>query len=358
MNWSLDQDGVANLDGNTGQSVPFDTTAFLNVPDGPYTLTVTQPGGLPQPTKTLHFSIDRTGPATPAVLSGPPGITGPSPPFTFTWGLQPTAESSHWQLFDLVSLIAEGDVAAPGASVTVAPALAPGDRTLNFRVSLRDSLLNPSLPGSWPPFIVDQTPPGAPVAIAGPVGATADVTPSFAWQGTELGGTFEWDVTDSAGKGILGPGAVRVTAGTSVTTPSLPLAPNAVHRLTFHVRQVDPYGNPGPERTLPFTITTVTRVKRPSTRYARFMIPKAGRTVSLRPLLRWRAMNAGTTIFNLQIYDGSRKIVSEFPTGTSFRVPRGRLKHGRQYIWHVWSYIGKKNTYAARPITSFFLTKR
>ena len=338
---------------------PFVTPAFPEAGEGPYTLTVTQTTGVAPLTASLGFSVDKTGPATPSIVLGPSGIIGPFRPMTFTWALQPTATSSHWQLLRGSTLLSEGDVPAPASSVVVTPQLPPGDLILNFRVSLRDSLLNPSLFGTWPPFVVDQTPPGAPTDVTGPTGTIRTLTPTFSWQGTEIGGTFEWNVTDADGKSILSAGVVRTTAGTSITTPSLQLAPNVLHKLTFRVRQIDPYGNRGPESGRPFTITTKPLPgAKPRTRYASYMSPKVGRAgVSLQPLLAWRRMNAGTSIFNVQIYRGNVKVLSRFPTRNRFLVPRGKLKPGVLYTWTVWSYLGKKKTYAPLPMTSYFTTR-
>jgi len=333
---------------------PYVTQPFASAADGPYTLKVDQ--SLPFPgTVTRNFSVST---AVPAVNSGPVGIVGPASPFTFTWTLKPGVPSSRWQLYDFGTLLATGVVAAPAASVVVAPALPPGDRTLNFQVSWLEGGF-PGLPGFWPPFIVDQTPPGAPVLPSGPVGTSRGLTPSFSWEATELGGTFEWDVTNAAGSSILPPGVVRVTPAMAVTTPALTLAANVVHRLIFHVRQVDPYGNRGPELTIPFTITTVPTTRLPTTRFAKFMTPAAGRVVrNLRPVLRWRRMNPGTSVFNVQVWLGGRKILSRFPKGTSLRIPPKLLKPGRQYVWHVWSWIGTKRQYSSRRMTSYFLTRR
>jgi hypothetical protein len=303
--------------------------------------------------------VDKTPPDAPTVTSGPPAITGPSSPFIFAWTLQPTATSSRWQLLDGLNVIAEGATTAPDAQVAVAPVLAPGDRVLSFRVSLLDSVLNPSLVGRWPAFVVDQTPPGLPTGLSGPTGTSRNLTPSFSWQGTEVGGTFEWNVVDAAGAGILGPGADRTTASTTLTAPPLPLAPNLVHHLTFLVRQIDPYGNRGEQSAFLFTVTTVPVASpAPRTRLAGLMSPVAGHTLAtLRPLLRWRRTAAGTTLYNVQIYAGKRKVFSVFPLGRSLRVPKGRLKPGTRYIWYVWAYIGKQKRYIALPMTSWFQTK-
>ena len=318
---------------------------------GDYKLSATDNGVLPN--FQMTFTVDRTPPATPTVTSGPPAIIGASSPFTFTWTIQDAA-SSHWQLLDTGLVIAEGTVPAPTAQVAVAPTLAPGDRILNFRVRLLDSLLNPSLFAGWAPFVVDQTPPPAPTGLAKTSPGSLDLTPTFAWAPTEFGATFEWDVTDSTGASVFGPGtAARTTGDATITTPPLPLAPNLVHHLMFRVRQIDPQGNRGPQALVPFAITTV--APGPATYLAKFMRPTAGNTLTvLRPRLTWQRLNAGTTFSNLKVYAGKRNVLSAFPRGNAYRVPPGKLKRGTRYTWFVWAYRGTKG-YVTRPMASYFV---
>lgn len=354
IDWTITGPNGFSRDGS-GTS-PLALPAELPEADGPYTLSATDVGGTPPAIAT--FTIDRTPPAPPTVTSGPPSITGKSP-FTFAWLAPTDATSAHWQLLDGITQIAEGTVPATQVVITP-PALAAGDRILNFRVSLLDAVLNPSAFSSWHPFVVDQTAPGAPTDVTVPTGTIRTLTPAFSWLGTEVGGTFEWNITDADGKSIVSPGVLRTTAATSVTTPTLQLAPNVIHKLTFRVRQIDPYGNRGPENGRPFTITTKPLPgAKPRTRWAQYMRPVVGRGgVPLQPLLSWRRMNAGTSVFNVQIYRGNVKVLSRFPTRNRFLVPKGKLKPGVLYTWTVWSYIGKKKDYAPQPMTSYFTTRK
>jgi hypothetical protein len=350
IDWEITGPNGFSIDGS-GTS-PLALPAQVPGDDGPYTLRATDAGGTPA--AIASFTIDRTPPAAPVVTSGPPAIVGRTAPFTFVWSA-PGATSSHWQILDGVALITQGTVSTTQVTIP-APALVPGDRILNFRVSALDSVLNPSLFGSWHPFVVDQTPPGQPVLTGNPPVLTRIRTPSFTWLGTEAGGTFEWDVTEG-GKSVLPPGAQRTTTDTSITNLAMPITSNASHTLVFRVRQVDPYGNRGMDRTYAFTIVPPL-VAPPRTRWAKYMSPPAGRTgVSLRPVLTWRRIHAGTSVYNVQIYRGSVKVLSKFPTRNRFVVPPRALKRGVLYTWRVWSYIGKKKTYAPQPMTSYFITR-
>jgi len=354
IDWEISGPNNVSIDGS-GPSSPL--TLPAQVPpglDGLYTLSAGENGGARAAIGT--FTVDRTPPAVPMVTSGPPAITGARAPFTFVWTTQPTATSSHWHLLDGITQIAAGDTANTQVAIPP-PALAPGDRILSFRVSLLDNVLNPS-PFSAPyVFNVDQTPPGVPVLVTAPPVLTRNRTPTFAWQGTELGGTFEWDITDASGKTIFTPGSVRTTTDTKLSTLSLPLVSNVTYKLTFRVRQVDPFGNRGADRIFGFTLVPPL-VPPPPTRSAKYMSPKAGSGgIGLQPLLSWRRIHGGTTIFNVKVFRGGREILSAFPRRNRYRVPKGKLRRGVQYKWFVFSYIGKRKTYVAKPMASYFTTK-
>ena len=79
----------------------------------------------------------------------------------------------------------------------------------------------------------------------------------------------------------------------------------------------------------------------PKTLNATLLTPKAGAKIrDLTPTLRWKKRPKGAQIFNLQIFQGTHKVLSRFPTGLSYTVPAGVLKPGKQYIWRVWPYFG------------------
>ena len=325
--------------------------------DGLYTFTATEtPATAPT---VVTFTLDTIAPNAPTINSGPAAIVGPGPPITFGWTVDTAASSAHWQLLDFGTVILEGTT--PNARATFSlPVLAPGDRILRLRVRLLDAVGNLSAFSDPYVFIVEQTPPGAPTGLTGPTGTIRNLSPTFSWQGTEAGGVYQWDVMDADGKGTLGPGVDRTTRSSSITVPSLPLAPNLRHNLVFTVREIDAYGNRSAISKFPFTITTVPiAVPPPKTRSANLMTPKAGTNLtSLRPLLRWRKIVPGTTLYNIQIYDGKRKVASFFPRGTKALVPKNKLKAGKRYVWYVFSYVAKKKAYSTRMMTSWFETKR
>ena len=95
----------------------------------------------------------------------------------------------------------------------------------------------------------------------------------------------------------------------------------------------------------------------PKTLNASLLTPKAGAKIrDLTPTLRWKKRPKGAQIFNLQIFQGTHKVLSRFPTGLSYTVPAGVLKPGKQYIWRVWPYFGVARGYPKNPLGLTYLT--
>lgn len=69
------------------------------------------------------------------------------------------------------------------------------------------------------------------------------------------------------------------------------------------------------------------------------------------PLLRWRP-SAGATHYNVQVFRGTRLVMSAWPRAAQLRVPRGVLQQGRTYVWVVWPGRGPRAAprYGATPI--------
>ena len=85
-------------------------------------------------------------------------------------------------------------------------------------------------------------------------------------------------------------------------------------------------------------------------RYARPLLdPARGQRIAAPVRLRWVDAKRAR-YYNLQLWRGSRKILSVWPRGTSYRVARSwsyqgeryALKPGRRYRWYVWPKIGSR----------------
>ncbi|WP_217914897.1 hypothetical protein [Miltoncostaea marina] len=102
-----------------------------------------------------------------------------------------------------------------------------------------------------------------------------------------------------------------------------------------------------------------TRAPRPALLRARALRPAAGRTVrTLRPTLRWLRRHRMARLYNVQVYElrrgRVRKVLTAFPRRNAYRVPKGKLRAGRRYVWRVWPYLGTKG-YAKAPVgVSYF----
>jgi hypothetical protein len=98
--------------------------------------------------------------------------------------------------------------------------------------------------------------------------------------------------------------------------------------------------------------------KPPATYRANLMSPSKGAVLkTLRPRLSWKPVK-GATIYNIQIFDGNKKIVATFTKARVYRVPKKRLKPGHRLTWHVWGYLGAKHRFVSRPMTSWFDTSK
>jgi len=316
---------------------------------------------------TRTLKIDPSVPNAPTLTGGPVGLTNQAAP-TFTWVGSGT--TFPWKVRRAAddALIQQGTTG--GLQVTVGP-LPDGSYTFEVQQAGINGVTGDAAVLA---FSVDANPPGPPVIVSGP-GASTDVrTPAFAWVG-EAGGSFVWTVLGGGGPVRSGTTAARSVAVAPALDPGL---------WTFVVQQVDAAGNASaPSAGYAFTITpppapstppatiptaaakppsTVTAKKRsnsvltPRTINARMLSPKAGAKIrSLTPVLRWKLHPKGVKIYNLQMFLNSKKILSRFPTGQSFKVPKGVLKAGKRYVWRIWPYFGPKRGYPSKPIGLSFL---
>lgn len=87
------------------------------------------------------------------------------------------------------------------------------------------------------------------------------------------------------------------------------------------------------------------------------LTPAAGRVLGgLRPTLRWRHARDGVRLYNVQVFNRRRKVLSAFPTELAYRIPPGRLAPGRRYVWRVWPYRARGG-YTPGPLAlSWFAT--
>jgi len=337
-----------------------------------WTVTAFDAAGNSSPAETQTFRVDPSAPDAPVIIDGPRGFTRTTAPAfrysglvnaRFTW----TVERGNCT--ETPATPTACDVQGPVADTTGAATLAPlADGPYRFKVSQANDAGTAGA-DAVAAFTVDTTRPGT-VKVTSTPGTTADPRPTFGWTGAETGASFRWVVTGPGGNTVLGPGT---SATTSVTLPS-PLPGGAY---VFLVRQIDQAGNEGdwsaPE---PFTVVGAPAPPAPSTTgggvrtaatprtvNARKLTPRAGSVLrTLRPTLRW-ARYPRATLYNVQIFrvrgTSSVKVLSAFPRGTRYVVPRGKLKAGQRYVWRVWPYVGRLKRYTRTPLgMTYFDTHR
>jgi hypothetical protein len=297
-------------------------------------------------TSSLFTTIDPTTPSPPLITAGPNAPTRDQSP-RFTW--EGDGPDFEWDLVTAGSTVPyrSGNGRAREVTLNNLP-----DGAYTFQLVQITPAGRPSELASRS-FVVDTTPPSPPTIIGRPTfPSLGDAI--FSWS-TEPGAYSRWSVTGRSGNAVVQP------TDTPVTQAKLPsLAEDAY---TFSVTQVDAAGNESQATVEPFTVIAPLVVPAPSNgiitllpkQNARRLQPKAGKTVFSRtPVLRWTRGPKGTKLFNLQIFRvtvarNSRtpkvtKILSAFPKGRAYRVPKGKTRPKTCYVWRVWPYTGREFT--------------
>jgi hypothetical protein len=301
----------------------------------------------------FDLKIDPTVPPAPSITGGPNAPTQETGP-TFTW--QGTEDNFSWELTTAGSQqpIRQGGGAA---TQTTLAALPDGDYV--FRLT-QITEAGQSSAEATRSFKVDTTAPTAPTITARPTFPSIGVSPTFSWT-TEPGAFSRWSVVNAAGA-VVGP------IDTPVTSAELPALAEGPY--TFQVVQIDPAGNVSAATTEGFTVIAPLVPAPGDDAQATFLAslpkqnalrlkPKAGTTLpTLRPVLRWKKGPRGTKLYNLQIFQVTKrknnakpkvtKVLSRFPRSLQFRTPSKGLKAGTCYVWRVWPYTG--TAFTTRPV--------
>jgi hypothetical protein len=95
--------------------------------------------------------------------------------------------------------------------------------------------------------------------------------------------------------------------------------------------------------------TTVSRPSRPAATKPALTKPALGARVKTPPLLAWRAVPKAS-YYNVQLFLGGQKIMTVWPSNTSFQLPRSWKFQGRTYRlrpgtyrWYVWPGLGARS---------------
>ncbi len=301
----------------------------------------------------FDLKIDPTVPPAPSITGGPNAPTQDTGP-TFTW--QGTEANFHWELTTSGSQqpIRQGGGAA---TQTTLAALPDGDYV--FRLTQITEAGQGSAEATRT-FKVDTQAPAAPVITGRPTFPAIGTAPTFTWA-AEPGAFSRWSVLTAAGA-VVGP------IDTPVTAAELPALADGPY--TFQVVQIDAAGNVSAAATEGFTVVAPLVADPSDNDRAVFLAslpkqnalrlkPKAGTILpTLQPLLRWKKGPRGTKLYNLQIFQVTKrkgnakpkvtKVLSRFPRGLQFRAPKKGLKAGTCYVWRVWPYTG--TAFTTRPV--------
>jgi hypothetical protein len=203
-----------------------------------------------------------------------------------------------------------------------------GDGVHTFTVRPTDGLGNSGTAASYT-WRVDATAPETTLGSA-PAGRTTAVTATFTFLASE-------------------PGAFQCKLDAGAFAPcSSPKTHTGLTRTAhvFEVRAVDAAGNVDP--TPAIHRWTVTRpVVRTRKAASALLAPAAGARVTRPPILRWRR-TPRASYYNVQLYRGSVKVLSAWPTTTRLQLKarwrylgRARRLTAGRYRWIVWPGFGK-----------------
>ena len=286
---------------------------YADLPDGNHVFAVvaTDAAGNIGPDATHAWTI-KTVAAGAAVTSAPPGLVNSSAAtFTFAAG-EPS--SFDCQMDDRSF--------APCSSPATYYGLGDGPHT--FRVRPTDALGNLGAQAGYS-WTIDTSAPETRVTFA-PKSGTAATAATFRFSSSETG-TFECRL-DGAPFALC------------VSPKSYSGLRRAAHR--FEVRAIDGAGNADGTPSLHGWTIGAAVVRTVSA----LSSPAAGARVTRPPQLRWRRV-ARARYYNVQVYRGSRKVLTAWPTRTRLQLAARWRYLGRtqslvtgSYRWYVWPGYG------------------
>lgn len=372
--------GVTTSAAPPGSPAPFgdDTSASLAAPEGRlwfHVRSVERGGLLVAPLASDYVSVgpvvsDRTRPVvtasaspapnprawtrTPTTVSFECSDANPGPggwcpaPVTVGEGAGQVVAGSATDLVGLVgsaSLTLNVDLSDPAPAVPTSPA--DGSRTTSTRPEFAWTAASDAVSGVQYYEVI--------VVGRGKVGSSTARDTRLVSSRTLPAGAVQWYVrtVDNAGNDAVS-ATSTVTIDPTARSQS-PDPPAAIGR--------QPSGSAAPAVTPPAPVVTRPsgrrKVARPASYNARALRPRKGvRLGYLRPVLRWKRGPRTTRLYNVQVFEirgrRVRKVLTTFPRGTRYRVPPGKLRRDRRYVWRVWPYVTSRG-YTRRPIgVSYF----
>ena len=213
-----------------GQGVGTYTVALTSAVDGTYVLTVraTDAAGNTGPEVASSYLLDTTAPTVPTGLRA--GHVSPynDPVVVWSFGVEGGA-SGRCQLLSATAVLGPEQ---PCTSPWQTDLSALGDGTYTLSVRAQDTAGNTS-PAVTADYVLDRTPPAAPVVTKAPGSPSPVTTPAWGVELSDPADKLECQLAGLAGSGWA-PCASTVTYD---------LAPSTSGRYTLQVRETDPAGN-------------------------------------------------------------------------------------------------------------------
>jgi hypothetical protein len=291
--------------------------AYSSLSQGPHTFAVRarDAAGTGPPT-SFAWVIDSVGPT--AVITQTPGDPTSSRSAAFSFSANEAG-----------SFACELDGLGFGPCGSPASYHGLGDGMHTFTVMPTDTLGNPGVSASFS-WRVDGTAPETTLASA-PAARTTSVSATFTFSANEPSG-FECKLDAGAFAPCSSP-----KTHTGLT--------RAAH--SFEVRASDAVGNVDTTPAVHRWTIAAAPVTTRRTKASALLAPRAGARVTSPPLLRWRRVPRAS-YYNVQLFRGSVKILSAWPTVTRLQLKAKWTYLGRQrrltpgtYRWYVWPGYGK-----------------
>lgn len=183
------------------------------------------------------------------------------------------------------------------------------------------------------PKAVDTTPPANPGSVVAKPG------PGYVHLSWKLPADKDFDhvvVLRSSDRGTSGPAESSVYSGKG--TSYVDRAVTVGTRYRYLVASFDAAGNRSAGMVATATATAVL-----------LLAPADGATLRAAPALRWKKV-AQTAYYNVQLFRGTTKILSGWPTGTTLRLAPAWRYEGKRYTlaagtyhWYVWPGLGARS---------------
>ena len=185
------------------------------------------------------------------------------------------------------------------------------------------------------PVVVDTTPPADPSSVVAKVGPG---TITLTWKlptDSDFDHVEIFRSVQQQPRTTAAPAETRVYSGTGTSFVDKGVKAGTEYR--YLIASFDKIGN----RSAGSVVVAVAKA-------AMLLAPASGARVSRVPTLMWRAV-AGATYYNVQLYRGTSKVLSAWPTGTSLRLQLSWKFKGTKfallpglYHWYVWPGVGPR----------------